>query len=235
MALLGAVAFPVAAYQVFLVKPGRHWAVAYLGISAMSLVGGLCVAGLLNGLPFMVKAEVFTGVKAAHFLPILLVGWLLFRAVTDPKTAMGSQIRWGQAFLAIGALVMLAFMAARTGNDNPAGVSGLELKFRNLMDALLFVRPRTKEFLIGHPLLVVGIGLWIRERAEGRSGPALGWAAVALAAGAIGQTSVVNTLCHLHTPVALGLARIGVGLLAGGILGGILWALTARATARPRS
>ena len=96
------------------------------------------------------------------------------------------------------------------------------------MDTLLFVRPRTKEFLLGHPLLIVGIALWIRARAADAPPTWKGWAAVALAVGAIGQTSVVNTLCHLHTPIALSMARLGVGWVAGGILGFLLWAVVGR-------
>jgi len=40
-----------------------------------------------------------------------------------------------------------------------------------------------------------------------------------LAIGAIGQTSIVNTMCHLHTPIHLSVARILSGLVAGCILG----------------
>jgi hypothetical protein len=43
--------------------------------------------------------------------------------------------------------------------------------------------------------------------------------------GAIGQTSIVNTLCHLHTPVEVSLIRILIGLILGGILGSAAWAL----------
>lgn len=235
MALAGAVAFPLLAYAALLSRESKNWVVEYAAMTATSLVGGLGVAGLLNGLPFLVRAEQFSGVKAAHFLPILLIGWLLFRRLTDPREALGGTVRWGQALLTLGALAALALMATRTGNDNPAAVSGLEVKFRSVLDALLFVRPRTKEFLVGHPLLILGLAMWIRQRTAGAQGGAAGWASVALVAGAIGQTSVVNTLCHLHTPIALSLARIGVGFVAGGILGAILWALVARLLPRPGS
>ena len=228
MALLAAIAFPVAAYAWFLEGKTRSWLVAYAVMTATSLVGGLCVAGLLNGLPTLVRAEVFEGVKAAHFVPIFLIGWLLFARVADPRKALAGEVRWGQALLTLAGLAVLAVMVARTGNDNPAAVSGFEVKVRNVLDTLLFVRPRTKEFLLGHPLLIVGIALWIRARAADAPPTWKGWAAVALAVGAIGQTSVVNTLCHLHTPIALSMARLGVGWVAGGILGFLLWAVVGR-------
>lgn len=235
MALLAAMAFPVAAYAQFLGGKARPWWVSYAVISATSVVGGLCVAGLLNGLPTLVHSEVFGGVKAAQFVPIFLIGWLLFARVANPRDALTGEIRWGQAFLTLGGLAALVLMMARTGNDNPAAVSGFELKFRSLLDSVLFVRPRTKEFMVGHPLLIVGIALWLRAQAAGAPAAWKGWAAVALAAGAIGQTSLVNTMCHLHTPVALSLARLGVGWVAGGILGFLIWAMVGRVLSRSRS
>ena len=49
---------------------------------------------------------------------------------------------------------------------------------------------------------------------------------------AIGQTSVVNTMCHLHTPITLSLARIGVGWILGCILGWIVWGVLSRVGAQ---
>jgi hypothetical protein len=116
----------------------------------------------------------------------------------------------------------LLFMSSRTGNDNPAGVSDLELKMRFVLDRILLVRPRTKEFMVGHPLLILGIGLLIANRRKPSATLAM-WAAFALAGGAIGQTDIVNTMCHIHTPVVLSLARIGVGMVAGCIIGLGVW------------
>mgnify|MGYP007030164791 CR=1 FL=1 len=45
------------------------------------------------------------------------------------------------------------------------------------------------------------------------------------AIGMVGQASIVNTLCHLHTPLEVSLARIAIGWVLGGILGALLWAL----------
>ena len=62
-----------------------------------------------------------------------------------------------------------------------------------------------------------------------KEGPGVrgGWIALLLLLGAVGQTSVVNTLCHLHIPVVLSLARIGIGLLLGAIFGFAAWAAVA--------
>ncbi|HVL39451.1 MAG TPA: DUF5693 family protein, partial [Fimbriimonadaceae bacterium] len=240
MALLIAIGFPTAAFLILDMRGGRRWPLEFLIVSLVSLSGGLAVAGLLNELKFLVRADQFAGVKVAHFLPLALIGLYFFARFSSPRDTLAGPVRWGQAALAFALLVAFALMATRTGNDNPAAVSGLELKIRSILDALLFVRPRTKEFLIGHPLLIVGIAWLIMVKARGSlespgAQQAAGWASLALMAGAIGQTSIVNTLCHLHTPVALSLARIAVGLLAGGILGGLLSLLLVRATGKDSS
>lgn len=221
-ALLAAMAFPVAGYVLLERRNGKSWLLEYLLISLICLVGGLVVAGLHNGLPFFVRADQFSGVKLAHFAPIGLIGIYFFYRMTKGKDALAAPMTWSQALMALGVLIVLALMATRTGNDNPAAVSGFELKFRALLDNILFVRPRTKEFLVGHPLLIVGIGALIAHRA-GRAKLAPGWIALLLTAGAIGQTSIVNTMCHFHTPLSLSLARLAVGLVAGGIVGAGLW------------
>ncbi|MBX3119853.1 MAG: hypothetical protein KF784_12365 [Fimbriimonadaceae bacterium] len=228
-ALMATILFPLGAYIWLDKASSRNIVLLTLGVTGISLIGGLCVAGLLNGLPFFVRAEQFSGVKLAHFLPIFVIGVYFFMRFFDTKAILASPITWGAAFLALAVLVGLAFMATRTGNDNPAGVSGLELKLRSLLDAILVVRPRTKEFMIGHPALIIGIGMLIMSKTKADFPKWLpGAAALLLAVGAIGSTSVVNTMCHLHTPVELSLTRVGVGLISGGILGLVLWTLIKR-------
>lgn len=219
-ALAASILMPVLAYLWFLNKPERSPIFSYLGISAISLVGGLQVAGLLTGLAYMLHLNLFTGVKLSVFLPIFIAGFLMMNHLTPVKKSLNQPVVWGTLFSALFGIALLAFMNSRTGNDNPAGVSGLELQFRNLLDQLLFARPRTKEFMIGHPILLIGLLAWARAPKTSN------WhtiAALCIAAGAIGQTSVVNTFCHLHTPIDLSLGRVVTGHIAGCILGALGW------------
>jgi hypothetical protein len=240
MALLASGIFPVVGFlqldrlneQKALPKPLQPLP-AFCVVSLCSILGGLCVAGMLNGLPYLVKADEFKGIKISVFLPILIVGWIFVNRLLDRQKSLASPITWGTAFLGMVIVGALGFMLARTGNDGGVGASDSELQFRGMLDTLMYVRPRTKEFMVGHPILYVGIGLlfWLRSNridAE-RWAP---WVVLALMVGSIGQTSVVNTLCHLHIPVALSLARITIGLVLGCIIGIGIWLFVTTFTPR---
>ena len=230
-ALLAAIAFPTLGL-LLLDRPGAKAILAeYALISGISVAGGMAVAGMLNALPYFVRADQFFGVKAAQFTPIALVALYFFWRLCEMRGLGKNPVLWGQILLGVLIAGALAIMWMRSGNDNPAAVSGFELKFRSLLDRILVVRPRTKEFLLGNPLMIVGIGLLLRSRIAGFPKPSNGgWIALAIVGGAIGQTSIVNTMCHLHTPLEVGLTRILVGLILGGILGLVLWAFIQRVT-----
>lgn len=222
LATLTAIVFPLGAYVVLTRGPKWHPILTYLAMSGLCLTGGLAVAGLLNGPEYMVKAQQFSGVKIAHFLPILIVGLWLLASRVPLRSASREPITWGAAVLSIVGLAALAVMATRTGNEG-AGVTGVELQFRSLLESVAGVRPRTKEAFLGHPALIVGLLMVARAKlAQDRRLDALGVALIAV--GAIGQTSIVNTLCHLHTPLEISLIRIGLGVVVGLALGLAVWA-----------
>jgi len=200
---------------------------------AWSLMGALHIVGLLAETPFLIKADQFAGVKLAHALPLLLVlvfytAWVVGRWdfwrewLTHP-------VLWGQALLALVVLGAVGLMLIRTGNEAPGAVPDWELRMRALLESVMQVRPRTKEFLIGHPALVVGV--WMLLTGRTRFLPLVMFLAT------IGQASVVNTFCHLHSPLLVSLQRTGWGILLGVGLGllvlGVLTRWTRVDTARP--
>jgi len=238
MAFLGSIAFPFLGFLLVdrLEFPSLPKAIrplpAFLIISLMSLLGGLCVAGMLNGLAFYIKADEFKGIKISVFLPIVAVGIYYLSRIGNLKRTLSNPINWGSVVMGLFILGVLGLMIARTGNDNGVGASDGEVAFRGLLDRILFVRPRTKEFMIGHPLLIVGLGLMSFLRGKSKSGdtgeesqphPLAGWAALAMMVGSMGQTDIVNTLCHLHIPVVLSVARIVLGVVLGSIIGVVVW------------
>lgn len=197
-----------------------------IAASAVTSLGIISVVGLLASLTFIVKVNQFLGIKAAHAIPVLLIGlaaitglpaldrplaeeWRRLRGRV--QSFLSEPTRVGQLLVALVALAALAMIVARTGNDPGVGVSGVELKFRALLDRILPVRPRTKEFLVGHPAFILALALWFRGRRR--------IALPLFVVGVIGQVSILNTFCHTHTPLHLSLIRDVTGLVFGTAIG----------------
>ena len=113
-----------------------------------------------------------------------------------------------------GAIFLLAgvYYIYRTGNST--NVSALELQFRNFLENTLVARPRTKEFLIGWPCLMLFI--WALRRGMNFLPLLFGLCA------SIGLVSIVNTFLHIRTPFLLSLLRTGWSVLFGLAIGAAL-------------
>lgn len=210
----------------------------FLGVTAVSLLGGLWVVGLLSSRMATVKITGFSGVKAQQAGALLMIAAIYFLDIdargglarARARVARRVQEIWrtpmllGTVLTGVVALVILMMLLARSGNDPGIGVSPLELRFRALLDVLMGVRPRTKEFLVGHPALLLGIGLVALQRVR--------WALPLLLLGAIGQVSLVNTFSHLHTPLSVSVLRTVNGLVAGFLVAILAGAVSDRLRAR---
>lgn len=189
-----------------------HTLCLFLGMSLVTLIGAFLVVGMHSGISYSLYLIQFRGVTIAHLVPpFLLVGlmvWHLHHLSKDSAAQLLNQpIRIYQALL-VGLIGFIGYYyLSRTGNSGV--LIPFEAEFRAWMQDLLGVRPRTKEFLIAHPLLMVIIFYWHRLRF-------IKWL---LPVAIIGQISIVNTFTHLHTPVAVSLLRslygIGIGALIG--------------------
>jgi hypothetical protein len=213
--------------------PGIASALVLLArVSLLTLAGAALTAGMLSDPGFMLKTRVFAGIKAATALPILLAAAAAITGATagcetwsDQRQATAARLRsflaepvrvW-QAAAVLAAGAALALLILRTGNDAGVGVSDLELRFRGLLDRILGVRPRTKEFLVGHPAML--LGLFLLARAEWRR-----WSVPFLLVGMIGQVGMLNSFCHLHTPILVTILRTINGLWVGALLGlAVVW------------
>lgn len=232
LAFLGAVVYP---------PLGLAWAIGYAdrtrpgeplrGLRAfacatlVTLAGGILVHGLLASEGFLLKVEEFAGVRAAYVLSLALAAVLLYRRY-------GIRRRWDgwSLLLAVGGLVALLILMNRTGNTTSFTIPVVEVKLRQWLEVILGYRPRTKEFLIGHPALLLGLTTLVGCRLRpGRSLPR--WFPLAILGGAIGQSSMFNSFQHLHTPFAIILARTLIGLALGILIGTVLSCLACRAEA----
>lgn len=220
MALCAAIAFPSLSILLILKKdvrqkPGRSLAAAAVDLikmSAVTLAGAMIMCALLKDTRFMLKLDGFAGIKIAHIIPLVLVPLALWLREQKPKKLMydmaGTSVKFWH--LAVGGLILVALVIyiLRTGNTGVSSVSSLELQFRQLLDSLLGVRPRTKEFAIGHPMMLLLLYYGYRFNMY-----------AVLLLGIIGQVSLMNTYAHIHTPLLISLFRSFNGLWLGLLLG----------------
>lgn len=216
---------PTPAQAVLMRALGRLFAAVVIAVA-----GGVLIVGLLSSRVYMLRIDQFAGIKVAHVVPIFLLALFFAGDVAwssdtwdEQKKKLFSSLKnlatnpvliW-QAIGLIVVLAIVGLMVARSGNEAGLNVSTFELKVRAILDRVMFVRPRTKEFLVGYPALVLGIAFALRGRRR--------WAAPLIVLGSIGLVSVLNTFCHIHTPLTVSALRSLNGLIAGGAIGLIVY------------
>ncbi len=206
-----------------------------LKTSLLTMLGGLLIIALLNHWKFMSKADEFLGEKATQMLPLLIVG-LAFAGEVFPHRvaatgAAAARMRARDRFLdvlkqpftvRVAVTIAVLFVAgsvwiARTGNDSGMEISSFELKMRALLEQVFITRPRTKEIFLGMPAMIFAV--WFAR--QGRFLLMLGAAVLAT----MGMADVINTFCHIHTPIFYSLLRSIHGVWLGALIGGVaLWA-----------
>ncbi|MBM7566499.1 DUF5693 family protein [Paenibacillus sacheonensis] len=200
------------------ITAGRRFLMAiaiFATTSLISLCGIPFVVGLLNNITYKLVLEQFRGVSMLHLVPIGLSALYLLLYTGDSVIGnlrrllkMQITVLWVGAAAVLGVAAM--YYLSRTGNEGSA--SSIELTFRNFLENTFGVRPRTKEFLLSHPLFFAGIFLALRYRAA--------W--VLFIVGAMGQLSMVDTFAHIHTPLSISLIRDLLGLALGALIGLVL-------------
>lgn len=171
------------------------------------LPGIFFIVGLLRHPAFGVKLEQFFGVKAALLGPILLVVLHYMKREGIDFSILKKSVTAGQ-LAAVGILVVSgALFVLRSGNMPGLRFLGLEEVFRGTLEDVFFARPRTKEILIGFPCLFALV-LAVGREWKGIRLPLL-----------LGVTilpvSMLNTFCHIHTPLQMSVLRTGNSILLG--------------------
>jgi len=200
----------------------------YLKAIGVTTITVLLILALYNGNAFINGFEHFKGVTLVYAVPMVLVAlWSMSdhllavyrKLATEKWTYVKNQFQrfldWQVKYWHVIALslVLVGFLyyISRTGN---AGVAAdFEIWFRQKLENLLYVRPRTKEFLIGLPAFVLAVYLTGRFPKLGR---------FVYIVGSIGFLSIVNTFSHFHIPIYISVIRTIYSLVIGYILGLIL-------------
>ena len=202
----------------------------------MSLVGGMYLAAILADSRFLLEIDIYRGVKLTFIMPLVLMtilyvkrydmlgvaGCGLKAAIAKVNELLNKPITFKHVAL-FGVLgIVLLYFVARSGHSAGVPVAAIEVKMRLFLEQLMYARPRQKEFMIGHP------AFFLAAYAACHKAPRL--IQYALTCGAvIGQASLVQTFCHMRTPVFMSTIRALDGYAMGAVIGIVLVAVVALA------
>lgn len=203
-------------------------ALFYLIIAALiAAIGAMYVAALLGNTRFFMEFALFRGVKLTFVLPVILVAIAYLqrfplwkgRMINSSKEAKQFVVEFLTTDVKMYVFFVVATLGAagwifvgRSGHTAGVPVPSFELVLRRFLENTLYARPREKEFLIGHPALMLASFALLRK-----------WPMiihfVLTIAGVIGIASMVQTFCHVRTPVFMSIMRGYDGILLGAALG----------------
>lgn len=214
-------ALTVMYYSVNMMRDRFSWLVLLLCtvvISAVTLVVcGTVLATLLSGLDYYTNTLIFHGTKITLTLPPVFgaVAFCLmfmnkkdsFLSKTIDVLKADIKVYWVLLAGVLGAVGYIYIL--RSGNVT--SISGVETLLRNSITELLTARPRTKEFLIGWPCLVLFVYYFKNTELK-----LLQWGFATGAA--ILFASVINSFCHVFTGVLTIYSRVLNGMLVGAVV-----------------
>ena len=200
----------------------------------ISFAGAIFIVAILSDVKYMIELDIFRGVKAAQLLPFgiyLLILLLQFinanvnvigndivesknnlRSIVNPLTkVLNANIKVYYIILG-GIIAVIGYIyIARTGHETNVQPANIELMVRNFLENILIARPRTKEFLMAFPAVFAAVF------AANKKIPFATEAFMLL--GVIGTSSIINTFCHIRTPLYLSIDRTLISICFGIIIG----------------
>jgi hypothetical protein len=201
----------------------------------LSLIGASLLGGILSDTRFLLEMDIYRGVKVTFMLPVLLTLLLflrthgLWKKGEDWRKPLHRVVEFLDRPLNLKALVVLgifAFVAwvfiGRSGHTAGVPVPMVEQKLRFFLEETMWARPREKEFMIGHPAFFLAAWAAWKQLPTWFYG-------LCVTAAAIGQGSLVQTFCHMRTPILMSYVRALDGYVVGVVAGLIAVAIFAAA------
>lgn len=196
----------------------KETALYVLRVCGITLIGALFIVGILSSPQYLVGIIRFSGVKLSFMTSLLLI-WVYFflyphrinslyymvRRVTSVPVRMVSLLA------GLACLMFVLVYLIRSGNAVPIHIPMMESGMRSFLESNFLIRPRTKEFLVGYPLLI--LTFFYAGRGISRQ-----WIWFFNGLGSVALISLINTFCHFHTPLIISLVRFVYGLVLGSFM-----------------
>jgi hypothetical protein len=190
-----------------------------LKVSAITIVGALVIVSFLSNIEYLLSINLYFGVKISFITPLILIGLYFYlrpHRISSMyyvfKRLFYAPIRTASLLAVIFCSIFVTIYILRSGNYVSFKIPFLENYLREALESILFVRPRTKEFLIGYPLLL--FAFVYTDRKIPRS-----WLWFFNTLGSVALISIINSFCHFHTPILISAIRTALGLSIGILVG----------------
>lgn len=178
------------------------------------LICAVIQCSMLSGAQYYLNIAIFRGVKLTLVVPMIFA--VILPLVADKEKGMSGinhkafinvvkSIRLRHIALLIPVALIGMIYIMRSGN---AQISETENTIRNFISELWNARPRTKEFLVGWPCLVL-LAIAVHRKAS------LLLCLIFTAGSSILFASVSNTFCHVFTDAAISFSRTLNGFAMG--------------------
>ncbi len=217
LAVVAAIVFPWIALRLAMRQPPKRSlpnvagpSLAFAKMVVITMLGGCVVAALAQNPDTRLELVPFRGIKVAFVLS--WVGSLGFLYSWDDLTNfLKATLRRRDLLLFMALAGVVGYVVVRSGNASSGWKVSSEQALRDQLEDYLRIRPRFKEFMIGHPLMMGGLFLhYWRTKWDARP-----W----IWLGMLGQVSMINTFCHIHSPLRLAILRCSSGALLGWLFG----------------
>ncbi|RAP31462.1 hypothetical protein DID78_01340 [Candidatus Marinamargulisbacteria bacterium SCGC AG-343-D04] len=184
-------------------------------ILGICLIGAILIISFLSDIVFLKGVEQFFGVKLSFLVPLVLIGLFFYlrpHRITSTffvlRRLYYSPVRTAGLISIFAVISFFFILLIRSGNFLLLPSFYAESHLRELLESVFYVRPRTKEFLIGYPFLILSF-MFVDEKISRV------WIWFFNILGSISLVSVINSFCHIHTPLFISLYRTVLGLLFG--------------------
>lgn len=199
-----------------------------LTVSIMiSIIGGFIISSIMAESKYLLKLDIFRGVKLSFVLPLIIfVGLFIMKIgiyvdknnkpleiIPQMQKLLNTSVMVKYALIFVIVAIALTVLVIRSGNTQINITSDTELKFRTFLETTLVARPRTKE-LIAFPISMLLIYFAINKNK--------GLAFLTMIAALVGIEDIVNSFSHLRMPLIVSALSTGYSLISGVILGSIL-------------
>lgn len=188
-------------------------------VLASILIGTVGMGSMLSGIDYYINNEIFRGIKLSLIVPLLystVLYYLMFFKDAEGKykkqiaSFLNADIKVYKLIFATGIIAVffaiIYYYILRSGNVS--SISSFEQTVRTTLTKIFPARPRTKEFLIGYPSLVLLV--YYMKKTNLKS---LQW--VLTVGTSILTASVTNSFCHVFTDFTTIVQRTLNGLFVG--------------------